>query len=99
VGADIEGMGEGAGADPGTRFATCAIVTCPPNDLMASIHDRMPVILPVAARDRWLDPSTELKDLHDLLVPLRSEEMEAYAVSNVVNSARNDSPECVRRVG
>ena len=36
----------------GTRSATCAIVTCAPNELMAPIHNRMPVILPAAARDR-----------------------------------------------
>jgi putative SOS response-associated peptidase YedK len=36
----------------GTRLATCAIATCPPTDLMAKIHNRMPVILPPGAYDR-----------------------------------------------
>ncbi len=86
--------------DPvGTRFATCAIVTCAPNELMAPIHNRMPVILPAAARDRWLDPSAKPVDLVKLLTPLPPEEMEAYAVSTLVNSPRNDSPECVRGLG
>jgi putative SOS response-associated peptidase YedK len=83
----------------GTRFATCAIATCRPNELMASIHDRMPVILPAAARDRWLDPGAGEVELCELLVPLPSGEMEAYEVSTVVNSPRNDLAECVRRVG
>jgi SOS response associated peptidase (SRAP) len=39
----------------GTHLATCAITTCLPNELMATIHDRMPVILPPDARDRWLE--------------------------------------------
>jgi hypothetical protein len=30
----------------GSHLATCAIATCPPSELMATIHDRMPVILP-----------------------------------------------------
>jgi len=43
--------------EKGTRLATCAIATCPPNDLVAKIHNRMPVILPEDARDRWLERS------------------------------------------
>jgi putative SOS response-associated peptidase YedK len=79
-------------------LATCAIATCQPNALMAKIHDRMPVILPPGARDRWLDPAAGEVELRGLLVPLRAEELEAYEVSTLVNSPRNDSPECVRPV-
>lgn len=79
-------------------MATCAIVTCPPNEMMAEIHDRMPVIVPAAARDRWLDSSAEAAELQELLVPLPSEELEAFEVSTLVNSPRNDSPECVQRI-
>jgi putative SOS response-associated peptidase YedK len=82
----------------GTPVATGAILTCPPNELMVPIHNRMPVILPAAGRDRWLDPSAGEDDLRALLVPLPSEELEAYEVSTFVNSPRNDAPECVRRV-
>jgi putative SOS response-associated peptidase YedK len=84
--------------DAGTPSPSCAIVTCTANELMEPIHNRMPVILPAATRDRWLDPSAEADDLSTLLVPLPSDEMDAYAVSTVVNSPRNDSPACVRRV-
>ena len=45
----------------GQRVGTCAILTCTPNELMASIHNRMPVILPKAARDRWLEPSADAR--------------------------------------
>jgi len=85
--------------DAQQRIATCAIVTCPPNDLMAPIHNRMPVILPAGARDRWLDPHAAAGELRALLTPLPSAEMEAYAVSTLVNSPKNDSPECVQREG
>jgi len=84
--------------DKGTRLATCAIVTCPPNELVAKIHDRMPVILPPGERDRWLEPTTSEAELRELLVPLPTEDLEAYEVSALVNSPANDSPECVRRV-
>jgi putative SOS response-associated peptidase YedK len=66
---------------------------------MAPIHNRMPVIPPPLARERWLDPSAAETELRELLAPLAPEEMEAYAVSTFVNSPRNDAPECVRRVG
>jgi putative SOS response-associated peptidase YedK len=49
--------------DKGSRLATCAIATCPPNELMAKIHDRMPVILPAGVRDRWLDPTADDAEL------------------------------------
>jgi putative SOS response-associated peptidase YedK len=65
---------------------------------MARIHDRMPVIVPAAARERWLDSSAVVPELRGLLVPLPSEEMEAFEVSTLVNSPRNDSPECVRPI-
>jgi putative SOS response-associated peptidase YedK len=82
----------------GARLATCAIATCPPNELMAKIHNRMPVILPEGARDRWLDPAANEAELRGLLVPLPAKDLEAYEVSALVNSPRNDSPECVRPV-
>jgi putative SOS response-associated peptidase YedK len=84
--------------EKGARLATCAIVTCPPNELMAKIHDRMPVILPPGARDRWLDPTATEAELRELLVPLLAEYLNAYEVSVLVNSAVNDSPECVMPV-
>jgi putative SOS response-associated peptidase YedK len=33
---------------------TFAVITCPANQLVTDIHDRMPVIIPPAAYDRWL---------------------------------------------
>ena len=82
--------------DKGTRLATCAIATCLPNELMAKIHNRMPVILPAGPRDRWLDPAADEAELRGLLIPLPAEDLEAYEVSPLVNSPRNDSPECVK---
>jgi len=86
-------------ATEGTPIVTCAILTCGANELMAQIHNRMPVILLPGVRERWLDANTDPGDLRGMLKPLPSEELDAYPVSTFVNSPRHDSPECIRRVG
>jgi putative SOS response-associated peptidase YedK len=69
-------------------IATFAILTCLPNELAASVHDRMPLIVAPEDAPRWLD--RDEPDVHDLLRPLPAEEMTAYRVSVRVNSAAND---------
>jgi len=78
---------------------TCTIITTTPNDLVAGLHDRMPVILPPEVFTEWLDPHPLAENrLHDLLVPHPAEDMEAIPVSTFVNKPANDDPECIRRV-
>lgn len=77
-------------------LVTCTIVTTEPNDLVRTLHDRMPVILPKGAESLWLDPEAEDPSrLLDLLQPYPTDEMVAYSVSSLVNSVKNDSPECI----
>jgi len=67
---------------------------------MAGIHDRMPVILSPDDYDLWLDPEFQGKDkLLSLLRPYPADEMAAYPVSTLVNSPKNERPECVEQVG
>lgn len=83
----------------GERLVSCAIITTEPNELVRPIHDRMPVILPKEAEDFWLD--SEVEDharLLDLLKPYPAAQMAAYTVSRLVNSVKNDSPECIEPV-
>lgn len=83
----------------GEVINSCTIITTFPNELLEPIHDRMPVILPTAAEQIWLDPSiTDSLLLGHLLKPYPPELMRAYRVSPVVNSPRNDSPECLSPV-
>jgi putative SOS response-associated peptidase YedK len=51
------------------RVDTCTIVTTTPNELVAHVHDRMPVILPRRAEDRWLDPGVPPEEATSLLRP------------------------------
>ncbi|MEI6536850.1 MAG: SOS response-associated peptidase family protein, partial [Verrucomicrobiaceae bacterium] len=62
-------------------------------DVAREVHNRMPVILPREALSAWLDPKTSAEELKAMLVPYPAEEMEAVAVSKMVNSPKNDAPE------
>ncbi|MBI1800376.1 MAG: SOS response-associated peptidase [Chloroflexi bacterium] len=80
----------------GEPITSCAIITTEPNALMQPIHNRMPVIVPQDQRSLWLDPANRHADgLLALLKPYPAEEMEAYAVSRLVNSPENNSPDCI----
>jgi putative SOS response-associated peptidase YedK len=69
---------------------TFAVVTCPANELMSQLHDRMPVILPREAYDRWL--SSIEPDPRDLMLPYPSEPMTMWPISTRVNKPDNDDP-------
>jgi putative SOS response-associated peptidase YedK len=77
---------------PGTEdwMRTFAIITCSANDLMSQIHDRMPVIVPPGAYERWL--ANIEPDPRDLMVPLPSEPMRIWPISTRVNKPDNDDP-------
>jgi putative SOS response-associated peptidase YedK len=77
-------------------LVSCTIITTRPNELVEPIHDRMPVILPTDAEEFWLDPTVEdHARLLDLLLPYPAAEMASYTVSKLVNSVKNDTPECI----
>ena len=83
----------------GERIKTCTIITTMPNDKMARIHDRMPVILAEGDWPRWLGevPASDA-ELKALLVPCPSDAIEVWPVDPRVGNVRNDSPELVKRV-
>jgi putative SOS response-associated peptidase YedK len=84
--------------DTSEAVDTCTIITTTPNELMASIHDRMPVILKPQDYDRWLDRDRPAEDVVDLLRPYPDGELEAHPVSTAVNSPKNDQPSNVEPV-
>jgi len=80
----------------GSEVRSAAIITTEPNELVASIHNRMPVILRQDTYTQWLDPAPQSPNrLNNLLTPYPALEMEAYPVSTLVNSPGNDRAECV----
>jgi putative SOS response-associated peptidase YedK len=76
--------------ETGEIFESCTIITTTPNELVAPVHDRMPVIFPAEAEGVWLDPSTSKEHALSLLEPYPTELMVALPASTRVNSVRND---------
>ena len=90
------GLWESWKSAEGRRLLSCTIITTDANETVAPIHDRMPVILTRDAEAAWLDPGIrDAGALSELLMPYPSDLMNAYEVSDVVNSAANDVPECI----
>ena len=82
----------------GQWIHSCTIVTTTPNELIAPIHDRMPVILSSEAERMWLDATVlDQKTLLSLLTPFPAGSMEVRPVSTLVNSVKNDGPELVKQ--
>ncbi|HEX5079777.1 MAG TPA: SOS response-associated peptidase [Geminicoccaceae bacterium] len=77
-----------------TMVRSCTIITCPANELVAPIHDRMPVILAPGDHGRWLDPAAT--DAHSLLVPCPAAWLESFPVSPRVNDAKHDDADCIQ---
>lgn len=65
-----------------------AILTTTPRGVVARVHDRMPLILPAEAQEKWLDPASRYRDLLEPDVA----DLELIPVSTLVNSVKNDGP-------
>jgi len=78
----------------GQHLETFSILTTEANEVVRFAHDRMPVILPKGAEGAWLDRGPE-----ELLRPYPAGEMACRAVSDFVNSARNEGPGCLGPAG
>lgn len=74
---------------------TFTIVTTTPNAAIADLHDRMPVVLPDDAWDRWLLPTTEPGELRALLTPNEDVALRIFPVERYVNDVRRDGPELI----
>ena len=69
-----------------------SIITTEANELMSSIHDRMPVILKPTEFDRWLSREVTEQPPIDLLRPYDSDEMQMHPVDPRVGNVKNNEP-------
>lgn len=74
---------------------TCALLTTEPNDKIVSLHDRMPVILEPHQWDVWLDDRSSYAELNRLFRPIPSDKIKYFRVSELVNSVKNNSIDCI----
>jgi len=82
----------------GRRLETFTILTTQPNDKVAAIHDRMPVILDREQLAGWLDPVHDIDDVSPLLRPYPADRLVIEPVSTRVNRADFDDPSCLEPV-
>jgi putative SOS response-associated peptidase YedK len=93
------GLYENWKSKDGKILQTCTIITTRANELMASIHNRMPAIIAPDVRGLWLDKEVQDPDvLMPLLEPYDSTQMEAYEVSRKINSPSYNEPDCIEPV-
>ena len=75
------------------------IVTTSANALTDAIgHHRSPVILEGEDVGAWLDPATPADALDQLMLPFQTDALMSYPVSTVVNSVKNEVPECIESI-
>jgi putative SOS response-associated peptidase YedK len=78
----------------GEQVRTCTIITTQPNEVVASIHNRMPAILAREVREEWLDPAQhDTGFLQSLLAPYPADQMTARPVSRLVNDPKKEGAE------
>ena len=83
----------------GNSLETFTIITTEPNELMRTIHNRMPVILRREDEEQWLDVSgAQFDKARSVLEPYPPEQMDAHDVSTLVNKPENDTAECIQPV-
>jgi|SRR3954453_1914538 len=76
----------------GKALETFTIITTAANELVRSVHDRMPLILSPASFDVWLAPGEPADELLQVSV---TAELEAVPVSSWVNSPAHDDARCM----
>jgi len=76
----------------GQPLETYTILTTEPNELTATVHNRLPVILAPRDYDRWIAPADPARLPIDLLRPFDADQMTAWKVSAALGNVRNNAP-------
>jgi len=91
------GLWESWQAPDGGALETFCILTTAANSLMATIHERMPVILPATDYSSWLRPEQNVvEDLARFFQPCPADILTLVKVSSYVNLPLHNSEECIR---
>jgi putative SOS response-associated peptidase YedK len=74
----------------------CTILTTSANEIVRPLYERMPVILDPYRYHAWLDPATSVAAAQSWMVPWPAEDMTMVPANLIVNSPRNEGPECLK---
>jgi putative SOS response-associated peptidase YedK len=78
----------------GSEVLSCTVLTCAPNEVMAELHDRMPVILAQRDWPAWLGETAASDDqLLALLKPCPDDALKIWAVGKAVGDVKNTGPQ------
>jgi putative SOS response-associated peptidase YedK len=95
----MAGVWESWRSPAGERLRSFAIVTTSANELLAPIHDRMPVILGVENWPLWLGEATaDPEQLKALLVPYPAKDMVIWPVDRRVGNVKNNDPSLIEPI-
>jgi putative SOS response-associated peptidase YedK len=78
-------------------FESVSILTTQPNNLIKSIHNRMPVIININQADFWLEATKEQILQSNIFMPYSSRELEAYRVSELINNSNTDTKKLIEK--
>jgi putative SOS response-associated peptidase YedK len=95
----LAGLWDSWRSPQGERVRSFTIVTTTPNELCATLHNRMPVVLKPEAWPAWLgeDPS-DVPHLKALLAPYSGGDMICWPVSARVGSVKNNDPSLIEPI-
>jgi len=82
----------------GDELLSFTIITTRPKEELAFIHNRMPVILENSTLDIWLQTNQYNPEEAVTLLKPYPGELDAYRVSQFVNYATNNSPQCIQPI-
>ncbi len=86
-------------SEDGSVLETCTILTTVANEVLAPVHDRMPVILHHDDYELWLNEDERKRELlKDLLLPYPADEMTSYPVSTLVNNIRRQGADLIEQL-
>lgn len=75
-----------------------SIITTKANQVMESIHHRMPLIIQESNHQMWLNKETHITDLKKMMTPLKDNYLRKVPVSKHVNNIKNDDPICIEKI-
>lgn len=85
-------------SESGELLETCTLITGSPNELVAPIHDRMPVILDSRNCWEWINSATPAEALYSLFHPYSVEKMTVYPVSALINQPGLETPDLIKQI-